>query len=109
MDTGTRCKYLVHVIKMDVLHTAGIRYYYIDMELCKLDLRKFIDSEESRFGVEGNIWKIMLQIANGVQFVHSRGVIIRDLKPSRGNQSYSSSKLFRVVLMISSFVFQDAS
>jgi serine/threonine protein kinase len=80
------CKFLVEVLKMGVLHSPGpvkATYYYIDMELCTMDLEKFIQSPKT-FKGESNIWKIMFQIASGVQFIHDRGVVIRDLKPSRG-------------------------
>lgn len=66
---------------MDELKGKGAHYYYLDMELCTMDLQKFIQGRT--FRGETNIWKIMSQIAGAVQFVHDRGIVIRDLKPSR--------------------------
>ena len=56
--------------------------HYIDMEPCSLDLEGFIRREEPFEGVD-NIWKIIMQIASAVNFVHDCGIIVRDLKPSR--------------------------
>jgi serine/threonine protein kinase len=74
-------QYIVEILKMDELKGKGAHYYYLDMELCTMDLQKFIQGRT--FRGETNIWKIMSQIAGAVQFVHDRGIVIRDLKPSR--------------------------
>lgn len=68
-----------------MLHTRApvdTKYYFLDMELCSVDLQKFLNT--TNFRGESNIWKIMLQIASGVEFVHKKGIVVRDLKPSRG-------------------------
>jgi serine/threonine protein kinase len=91
-------RHLVEVIQMNRLPTENLNavYYYADMELCTMDLKKFLQIPQ--FSGESNIWQIMYQIAKGVEFVHSHGLVIRDLKPSRGTylwQTYSDSAVLQ--------------
>ena len=94
-------QYIVEILKMDELKGKGAHYYYLDMELCTMDLQKFIQGRT--FWGETNIWKIMSQIATAVQFVHDRGIVIRDLKPSRSILSFHKWQL------IYSFILQETS
>ena len=73
------CHYLVEIKGKGKLSKPVI--HYIDMEPCSLDLEAYIRGEE--FDGEKNIWKIMMQIASAVNFVHGCGIIVRDLKPRR--------------------------
>lgn len=76
-------QYIVDILRIDRLYgSRGTLYYFMDMELCRMDLQMFINTPDP--DVESNIWKIMLQIASGVKFVHEHGLVIRDLVPSRG-------------------------
>jgi len=75
-------------------------YYYIDMEVCGINLEEYIatpaattyiSSENPRlfgtkFGECGmwNAWDIMEQISGGVEFIHSCEQVHRDLKPRNG-------------------------
>lgn len=83
------CQFLVEVQSLGILELSAIDpvYYYIDMELCSWDLERFMLGSNELRG-DCSIWKIMLNIARGVEFVHSRDIIIRDLKPSRGTWAY---------------------
>lgn len=73
-------------------------YYFIDMELCDLNLETFIyaasfdgferDFETDRKTLEevrlGNLWPIMRDIVRGLRFIHNHGQVHRDLKPRNG-------------------------
>jgi serine/threonine protein kinase len=68
----------------------SLEYYYIDMELCNYDLRRFIYStEQIQFlsevkrsqAKDDSIWHIVEDISCGVAFVHSQDCVHRDLKP----------------------------
>jgi serine/threonine protein kinase len=82
--------------------------YYIDMELCSLSLedyiwgrradfvdahilhspeRAFIDSDCSPHETILNLWVIMSEVSEGVEFVHNCGIVHGDLKPSNGKKS----------------------
>ena len=83
---------LVKVLRLGTLVKSSI--YFIDMELCDLNLNDYIYPKgetqvsiprlvetPSSLKVE-QIWNIMNQIANGLTFIHSQTEIHRDLKPS---------------------------
>jgi len=73
-------------------------YYYIDMELCDMNLHDYIQSTTPadpskslpRFIKGGEtdsllqIWTIMSQIASGVEYIHREQQIHRDIKPANG-------------------------
>jgi serine/threonine protein kinase len=72
-------------------------WFYIDMELCDFTLTDYIysdkkmvdvlpcfDSLESRSKVQ-KIWDVMMQIADGVTFIHEKKYVHRDLKPNNSD------------------------
>ena len=90
---------LVAVQAHGLIH--GMPFTYIDMELCDGNLEDYIRGSQSRkFGMAvnprllgltmselngiGNIWDIVEQMADGLQFIHSCGEVHRDLKPRNG-------------------------
>jgi len=93
---GNACKYLVMVFRHGKLKNTS--YYFIDMELCDLDLKDYIlgnwhgiNGLMSPFFRRGNqesemenIWGIMRQISEGLVFIHSQTEVHRDLKPTNG-------------------------
>lgn len=59
--------------------------YYIDMELCDFNLKQFME----RFSFSSSepitmpeVWNIILQVTNGLVFIHAQREVHRDLKPS---------------------------
>lgn len=73
-------------------------FYFIDMELCDLNLEEYIRSPATEIQgllawgkaiVQGDaaflIWTILQQIVSGLVFVHSCGEVHRDLSPQNGN------------------------
>ena len=80
----------------------GSPYYFIDMELCDFNLGIFIYSEYTPFDFDelfhpsykfskelrlDNMWKIMMDIVLGLEFIHSHHQVHRDLKPQNGKSS----------------------
>jgi serine/threonine protein kinase len=86
------------------------QYYFIDMELCDMDLNYYIYEVQSdrdlrfenslplRADVQ-DIWKIMRDISDGVAFIHNKMEIHRDIKPANGVQ-------FPLDFLMASFVFR---
>ena len=69
-------------------------FLFIDMELCDLNLDDYIYSKKDPSTVPINfikdqpaplksqqIWNVMLHVGKGVEFLHNKGMIHRDLKP----------------------------
>ena len=73
------------------------RYMFIDMQLCDLDLKQYIQGarivglvHEDAQLKELQICNIMRQISLGVGFIHAQGEIHRDLKPHNSIFEYST-------------------
>jgi serine/threonine protein kinase len=89
-------KNIVNVLQFGFLENNP-DYYYLDMELCDINLGAYISGElpseiHASFTVDaGNasnrmiqVWRIMLDICNGVKFIHDHQEVHRDLKPNNG-------------------------
>ena len=84
---------IVQILKHGSL--KGSQYYYIDMELCQLNLAQYIEGNWPE-AVQGGVyfrtteasvahcWDIMKDIARGLAFFHGMGEVHRDLKPHNG-------------------------
>jgi len=74
-------------------------YHYIDMQLCLFDLKEYLDHRGSKHSTRvtahipltespwlnsEEVFSIMEQIANGVEFIHGHREVHRDLKPRNG-------------------------
>jgi serine/threonine protein kinase len=95
----TRHGNIVQIPRHDWFSSGSI--YFIDMELCALNLHDYIYrtqeytrrasvlSNNHTFVIEDasthlkliNIWTIMDHVAQGLQFIHEKNYIHRDLKP----------------------------
>src|SRR5277367_2189456 len=74
-------------------------FYFIDMELCELNLHDYIHGrtppnlseslppfsrgDGSKASLQ--IWTIMSQIADGVEYIHRQNQVHRDVKPANGD------------------------
>jgi len=96
----TKPNLIVDVLRMDVLEDTHTVYFSIDMELCTMDLASLLEEPNESFNGERNAWRIMSDIANAVQFVHGRGMIIGDLTPNRGNTTYSRWRKYLTSLVL---------
>jgi serine/threonine protein kinase len=78
-------------------------YFYIDMELCDINLHDYIHSNDATLSRTAlglppfldnlniackvhQIWNIMKDITSGLSFIHSNGEVHRDLKPKTGER-----------------------
>ena len=62
--------------------------YYIKMELCDGDLTGFLNHRYEEYNHpldSGEIWNIFRQIMSGIGYIHSQGMIHRDIKPKNSN------------------------
>ena len=92
-----------HLHIVEVLNHGDLRnteYYFIDMELCDLNLDEYIHRQTAPNPLESipsfvknaspplkaqQIWNIMRQIASGLEYMHTLNVVHRDLKPANGD------------------------
>ena len=67
-------------------------YFFIIMEYCETDLKKFIESykSENNFISESLILDFVLGICSGLKEIHSHKIIHRDLKPENIFVEFSS-------------------
>ena len=90
-------KNIVSVLKWGELPNSA--YYFIDMELCDLNLAVYIHRTDAPSPSESlpyfikdasselralQIWNIMRQIAGGIKYIHSHDLVHRDVKPANG-------------------------
>jgi serine/threonine protein kinase len=80
------------------------RYYFIDMELCDLNLSQYIygttlsAAESTPYFIKNappplkalQVWNVMIDIASGLEYLHSLRLAHRDLKPDNGGSDYAS-------------------
>ena len=84
-------------------HLEGTSYYFIDMELCDLDLSQYLAGERPLAASEPhvgavfvpndcelqlklqNTFIILNHITSALEFAHKLGLVHRDLKPANGN------------------------
>ena len=97
MRTETPAIHIVRIFRHGWLKSSGRRgavlpVYYVDMEIGLINLEDYIKSIFSRnplaYPPEDHpslkIWRIMQEIATGIDFIHRRGIIHRDIKPANG-------------------------
>ena len=90
-------KNIVSVLKFGELHNSA--YYFIDMELCDLNLGTYIHRIEPPNPLESlpyfikdasadlramQIANIMTQVAGGIKYIHGHDLVHRDVKPANG-------------------------
>lgn len=96
------CCNIVEVFRQGEAKDAA--FHYIDMELCNENLSQYMREHEEK-GLQitmREIWNIMGQIANGLEFIHRHGEVHRDLKPRNGTDlchSKLNSLIFHAVLL----------
>jgi len=112
---------IVEVLRIGELKDSP--YYFIDMELCDINLQDYIYRDDSKTLPDAipyfikdassqvkalQIWNIIQQIASGVAFIHSHHETHRDIKPQNSNSSFLfpfPSCAVRVGILISIVLF----
>jgi serine/threonine protein kinase len=94
---GAAHENIVAVIKHGYLQRS---YYFIDMELCDYNLADYMQEQRTRLNVSHyddtdsqlicarDGFNIAMQICAGLEYIHARHAVHRDLKPRNGSLSY---------------------
>jgi len=114
----SRHRHIIQILNHGWLQTAG-RVYFIDMELADSTLRDYIDYvfHDKDFCFPGEwfsaafshrectelqrlqtTFEISLQVARGLEFLHSSGHVHRDIKPQNSKLHYISPLTFSSLL-----------
>ena len=96
--------------------------WFIDMEVCTFNLRKYIRDLGKRvkdemlplpyrvksgpLTVQENVWDIMKQISSGVAFMHTHNHIHRDIKPENSTQP-PSTRVDSSIILHPRFALED--
>lgn len=110
-----------HVNIIDVITHGQLRpaYYFIDMELCDLNLDEYLDGRIT--GVYGLLdWAkakqdhgkflivaIMQQLLSGLIFIHEHDEVHRDLNPHNGNATVPSIKFTSSLIFSKEWVVEN--
>jgi|SRR5579859_702570 len=65
---------------------------YIQMEMCDGDLHEYLQEryvQDHEPLTAAEIWNIFRQIMTGIEYIHSQGMVHRDLKPKNSNSPTS--------------------
>jgi serine/threonine protein kinase len=102
------CRPGTHVNIVQVLNhglLTNYPYYFIDMELCDVNLHDFIHRETipgpseslpcftKGEGSNLQIWTVMSQVASAVEYIHNQGQVHRDIKPGNGESLISTAEV----------------
>src|SRR5436305_3149757 len=91
--------HIVEILRLGELRNTD--YYFIDMELCDLNLENYLHRSIPPNALESvphfikdappplkaqQIWNIMKQVMSGVKYMHTLNVVHRDLKPANSKR-----------------------
>ena len=96
--------HIVAVLRIGKL--LNTHYFFIDMELCDLNLDEYIHCTEPPYPSASipyfiknyppplkaqQIWNVMRQIASGVQHLHTMNMVHKDLKPANSKPVFTTN------------------
>jgi len=92
---GYRHPNIVDIVNIWIEQESFKSICYIQMELCSGDLYHFL---ERRYNVEKpdplselEAWNIFQQMMKGIEFIHSQGLVHRNIKPKNSNRLYDDA------------------
>jgi serine/threonine protein kinase len=78
---------IVKFLRTGALNSMG--FYFLDMEFCDLDLKDYIHTVLIKNPPSNekavHIWTILRQVSRGLEYLHSEGIVHRDVKPWKSN------------------------
>jgi hypothetical protein len=110
----TLCGPGTHINIVQVLRHGNFShsdFYFIDMELCDMNLRDYLHPRSSEPSgslpqftrgagskTVSQIWDVMQQIAAGLEYIHLQGQVHRDIKPANSTCLLSATNIPSSVL-----------
>ncbi|MCL4121354.1 UNVERIFIED_CONTAM: hypothetical protein GTU68_054871, partial [Idotea baltica] len=86
-------KNVIHLI--DVMHFTSKQKIYVVMNYCVTGLQEMLDSTPKKKFPQWQAHKYFLQLVEGLEYLHSKGVIHKDIKP--GNLLLTTNSTLKII------------
>ncbi|KAL7633092.1 UNVERIFIED_CONTAM: hypothetical protein RMT77_016453 [Armadillidium vulgare] len=90
---GLNHKNVIHLI--EVMHITDKQKIYMVMDYCVTGLQEMLDSTSKKKFPQWQSHKYFLQLAEGLEYLHSKGVIHKDIKP--GNLLLTTNSTLKII------------
>jgi len=105
--------HIVRVLDTWTEQNAFVTTFYVQMELCDGDLSSYLQMRYGSTDQEplevSEVWNVFRQIMEGVQYIHSQGMVHRDLKPKNSTPPSPLSRILSNMILILVLYIEDST